>query len=96
MPRTPPGARRGGNRAPGAGFTASAPFVPKISQALYHFRQAHPEVELKLEELGATNNLDALAQNEIEVAIIRGFGKPLLVRSDRDLPDRGKHGAGPA
>jgi len=60
------------------GFTASAPFVPKISQALYHFRQAHPEVELKLEELGRDEQLDALAQNEIEVAIIRGFGKPLL------------------
>jgi DNA-binding transcriptional LysR family regulator len=35
-------------------------------------------VELKLEELGRDEQLDALAQNEIEVAIIRGFGKPLL------------------
>jgi len=60
------------------GFTASAPFVPAISRSLYRFRQGYPAVQLSIQELGRTEQLAALEQGEIDIAMVRGTERPVL------------------
>lgn len=59
-------------------FTASVPFVPRIADALYAFRQAHPRVELKLHELGRDEQIARVESGELDIGIVRGFDPPLL------------------
>jgi DNA-binding transcriptional LysR family regulator len=60
------------------GFTASAPFVPRLADALYAFRQSHPQVELALQELVRDAQIAQLEQDELDIGIIRAFEQPLL------------------
>jgi DNA-binding transcriptional LysR family regulator len=60
------------------GITASAPFVPVVSRALYQFRQIHPEVELRLQEMGRDDQIAAIERDLIDIAIIRDADRPLL------------------
>lgn len=60
------------------GFTASAPFVPRVARALYRFRQSHPQVELELQELGRDAQIAQLEQGQLDIGIVRAFEQPLL------------------
>lgn len=60
------------------GFTASAPFVPRVANALHTFQQAHPEVELALQELGRDAQIAKVAEGELDLGIVRAFEPPLL------------------
>lgn len=60
------------------GFTASGPFVPRVARALYHFREAHPHVELSLREMGRDDQVKAVERGELDVAMVRGFDAPRL------------------
>jgi DNA-binding transcriptional LysR family regulator len=62
----------------GLGFTASAPFVPRVADALYAFRQSHPQVELALQELARDEQIARLEKDELDIGIIRAFERPLL------------------
>lgn len=60
------------------GFTASAPFVPQIADALYDFRQTYPQVDLRLHELGRDGQVAMLERGDLDIGIIRGVAPPSL------------------
>jgi DNA-binding transcriptional LysR family regulator len=60
------------------GFTASAPFVPRVAGALYRFRQSHPAVELVIQELARDQQIDLIQQGQLDIGIVRAFDSPLL------------------
>jgi DNA-binding transcriptional LysR family regulator len=62
----------------GVGFTASAPFVPRIANALYGFQQSRPEVELALQELGRDEQVVKIINDELDIGIVREFDSPAL------------------
>jgi len=62
------------------GFTASAPFVPQIADALYDFRQAYPQVDLKLHERGRDDQVAMIERGDLDIGIIRGVEPPRLPR----------------
>jgi DNA-binding transcriptional LysR family regulator len=62
----------------GLGFTASAPFVSRVADALYTFRQSHPQVDLALHELGRDGQIARIQQDELDMGIVRSFEPPLL------------------
>lgn len=62
------------------GFTASAPFVPRIANALYAFRQSHPQLELELQELVRDAQIALVDQGQLDIGIVRAFGPPDLPR----------------
>lgn len=57
-------------------FTTSGPFVPQVANALYRFRQTHPDVELMLRELGRDEQIEAVRRREIDIGIVRDFSRP--------------------
>jgi DNA-binding transcriptional LysR family regulator len=60
------------------GFTASAPFVPRVAQALYRFRQSHPKVTMSLQELGRDAQIEQVEKGQLDIGIIRAFDQPFL------------------
>ena len=62
------------------GFTASAPFVPRIANALYAFRQSHPQVKLELQELARDAQIALVDHGQLDIGIVRAFGRPDLPR----------------
>jgi DNA-binding transcriptional LysR family regulator len=62
----------------GLGFTASAPFVPRVADALHAFRLSHPLVELSLQELGRDDQIAKIGQGELDIGIVRAFVPPPL------------------
>jgi DNA-binding transcriptional LysR family regulator len=62
------------------GFTASGPFVPKIADALYAFRQERPHVELVIQELGRDMQIEAIDQDRLDIGIVRA-ADPLVLPS---------------
>ena len=62
----------------GLGFTASAPFVPRVADALHAFQLSHPQVQLELQELGRDDQIAKIAQGELDIGIVRAFGPPPL------------------
>jgi DNA-binding transcriptional LysR family regulator len=60
------------------GFTASAPFVRPVAEALHQFRQSHPDVELVLKELGRDEQIALVERGKLDIGIIRGFEAPAL------------------
>jgi DNA-binding transcriptional LysR family regulator len=60
------------------GFTASGPFVPRISDALHAFRQEHPHVELTLQELGRDAQIEAIDQHQLDIGIVRAADPPVV------------------
>ncbi|MET0363354.1 MAG: LysR substrate-binding domain-containing protein [Sphingobium sp.] len=60
------------------GFTASAPFVPRVAQALYDFRQSYPDVTLVLQELARDEQIAQVDDGTLDIGILRGFDPPLL------------------
>jgi DNA-binding transcriptional LysR family regulator len=60
------------------GFNPSAPFVPLVANALFDFRQLHPDVRIELLELSAGAQVDALLRGEIDIGFLRGSLPPEL------------------
>jgi DNA-binding transcriptional LysR family regulator len=60
------------------GFTASGPFVPKIADALYAFRQERPQVELNIQELGRDMQIEAIDQDQLDIGMVRAADPPVL------------------
>jgi len=60
------------------GFTASAPFAPAISRALFDFRQAYPEVHLTLSEMGRARQIEATLKHRLDIGFLRGLELPAL------------------
>lgn len=60
------------------GFTASAPFVPAISEALFAFRGAFPDVQLNLSELPRDDQIERLRDRRLDCGIVRGIEPPAL------------------
>lgn len=55
----------------GIGFTSSAAFHPFVPRAIRVFREAHPLVQLALEESGTTELVEALRAETIDAAFVR-------------------------
>lgn len=62
----------------GFGFPASGPFVPGIANALHAFRNAHPGVELTLQEVGAAQLIERIHSRQLDIGLVRGFEPPML------------------
>ena len=60
------------------GFTASAPFVPQIADALYDFRQSFPQVDLRVQEQGRDDQVALIERGDLDIGIIRGVVPPSL------------------
>ncbi len=60
------------------GFTASVPFVPDVASALFRFRETHPAVHLRLDELSRPAQIAAIADRELDLGFIRSAGEPAL------------------
>ncbi|KQM97466.1 LysR family transcriptional regulator [Sphingobium sp. Leaf26] len=60
------------------GFTASAPFVPQIADALYDFRQGFPHVDLRVQELGRDDQIALIERGDLDIGIIRGVAPPTV------------------
>jgi DNA-binding transcriptional LysR family regulator len=60
------------------GFTASVPFVPEVANALFRFRETHPAVHLKLDEMPRTTQIAALANRQLDLGFLRSAGVPAL------------------
>lgn len=60
------------------GFTASAPFVQSVANALYAFRQGHPHVDLALQELSHDEQIARIMEDELDIGILRSFTAQLL------------------
>ena len=60
------------------GFTASAPFIPQVAEALRGFRADFPEVELTFQELGREEQVEAIIRQKLDVGIVRCFEPPAL------------------
>ena len=69
--RTARRAARGESGVLALGFTASAAFNPVVTQAIRAFRQAWPEVELRLEEANSTRLLAGLAEGRLDAVFHR-------------------------
>jgi len=54
------------------GFVGSAMFSPTLPDILREFRASRPEVELVLRELPTVSQLQALANGELDVGVVRG------------------------
>src|SRR5580704_11512582 len=53
------------------GFVGSAIFSGVLSQAIAHFRQANPMVELRLNELGILQQLSEVGSGKLDLGLIR-------------------------
>ncbi|WP_157220068.1 LysR family transcriptional regulator [Flavisphingomonas formosensis] len=60
------------------GFTASAPFTPAISRALFDYRQAYPEVHLTLSEMARARQIEAAVERRLDIGFLRGLELPGL------------------
>jgi DNA-binding transcriptional LysR family regulator len=58
------------------GFVGSAIFSGVLSKAIFHFREANPMVELRLNELGILQQLSDVGSGRLDLGIVR-----LLVKS---------------
>jgi DNA-binding transcriptional LysR family regulator len=60
------------------GFSSSVPFTPVVVEALSAFRELWPAVRLNLTEMPRGEQIEALAQERIDIGFIRGFETPSL------------------
>lgn len=60
------------------GFTASAPFVPMIANALFHYRSTYPSVHMELAEMPPALQIDAVAEGRLHAGFIRSFDPPAM------------------
>jgi DNA-binding transcriptional LysR family regulator len=55
------------------GFAPSAPLVTKVASALFRFREAYPSVELQLSELTRLEQVEMVANGQLDLGFIRGL-----------------------
>lgn len=59
-------------------FTASGPFVQRLSDGLHTYRHRYPEVELTVRELHSYDQIELLRQDAIDIGMIRAATIPAL------------------
>ncbi|MGH8419876.1 MAG: LysR substrate-binding domain-containing protein [Pseudomonas sp.] len=88
------------------GFTASAPFTSSIPQAIFAFRQRHPDVHLALQEMSSKEVAERLEEESMQVGIMRPLPLPdslvavellreplvAILRSDHPLAEGNERG----
>jgi len=60
------------------GFTASVPFVSNVANALFQFRESHPDIHLELDEIPRATQIAALSEGKLDLGFLRSAGEPAL------------------
>jgi len=60
------------------GFATSAPFTTVVAQALFAFRKSYPSIHLTLSELPRGAQVQAIADDRLDLGFIRGVDLPAL------------------
>lgn len=58
------------------GFTSSAPFISVVSRSLRAFRQAAPEVHIKMREINTKQQIEPLLNGELDLGVMRNTRLP--------------------
>ena len=53
------------------GLTSSAPFVKKISRTFQRFRLAHPQINIRIEEMNSQQQIDPLVNGKLDLGVMR-------------------------
>jgi DNA-binding transcriptional LysR family regulator len=69
-------AQRGEVGELGIGMFPSAPLIPKVSAAIRAYRRRYPDVQLRLEEFESRQQIQAVAEGQVQVAITRSAALP--------------------
>ncbi|WP_443971002.1 LysR substrate-binding domain-containing protein [Sphingobium sp. CR28] len=60
------------------GFTASVPFVAEVANALFQFRENHPDIHLEMDEMPRAKQIAALAGGRLDLGFLRSAHRPDL------------------
>ncbi|WP_437611613.1 LysR substrate-binding domain-containing protein [Erwinia sp. V71] len=58
------------------GFTSSAPFITRVSDALFTFRLRYPQVHLLVQEINTRQQLEPLTDGRLDLGIMRNTQLP--------------------
>lgn len=58
------------------GFTSSAPFIAAVSDALFTFRQLHPQVQIQMQEINTRQQLEPLIEGRLDLGVMRNTPLP--------------------
>ncbi len=58
------------------GFTSSAPFITRVSDALFTFRQRYPQVHLLVQEINTRQQLEPLSDGRLDLGVMRNTQLP--------------------
>lgn len=58
------------------GFTSSAPFIATVSDALFTFRQQHPQVQIQMQEINTRQQLEPLMEGRLDLGVMRNTPLP--------------------
>lgn len=58
------------------GFTSSAPFIGRVSDALYRFRQQWPQVHIQMQENNTRQQLAPLHEGRLDLGVMRNTRLP--------------------
>nr|WP_024968012.1 LysR family transcriptional regulator [Pantoea sp. IMH] len=58
------------------GFTSSAPFIAAVSDALFTFRQRHPQVQIQMQEINTRQQLEPLIEGRLDLGVMRNTPLP--------------------
>ncbi len=58
------------------GFTSSAPFIRRVSDALSAFRQHYPAVHLRMQEINTRQQLAPLGEGQLDLGVMRNTQLP--------------------
>lgn len=71
-------AQRGEIGELGIGMFPSAPLIPDVSASIRAFRRRYPDVQIRLEEFESREQIQAVAEGRVQVAITRSVATPPL------------------
>jgi DNA-binding transcriptional LysR family regulator len=60
------------------GFASSAPFIPRVANAIFGFRNAYPDVRLTLTEQGGPALLEAVLDRTFDLGLLRRASTPTV------------------
>jgi len=58
------------------GFTSSAPFIKRVSDALFTFRQRYPQVHIQMQEINTRQQLEPLNEGRLDLGVMRNTPLP--------------------
>ncbi|EPZ8122717.1 LysR substrate-binding domain-containing protein [Yersinia enterocolitica] len=58
------------------GFTSSAPFISTVSKNLRAFRQLHPHVHIKMQEVNTKQQIEPLLDGQLDLGVMRNTRLP--------------------